>query len=85
VLLTTGDKPFGRTLEDAKSVEASGIGGMYLRMGPVNVWRAHRAGMAVHPWTVDSTWIMRLMSRVWTDGYFTNHADRSLRVLGRSS
>jgi len=47
------------------------------------VGEAHRRRLAVHPWTVDPRWMMKLALGLGVDGIFTNRCDVMLRLVGR--
>lgn len=51
---------------------------------PWRIGTAHRAGLLVHPWTVDDTWEMWMLRLSGADGLFTNRPARAVEVFGRS-
>ena len=73
-----------KLLDDASRV-ATAIG-PDLRLLVRRRWvvaEAHRRGLAVHPWTVDPKWAMKLALGLGVDGIFTNRCDVMLRLVGR--
>ena len=56
----------------------------YLTTWPWYARQAHRAGLLVHPWTVDDRWEMWMVSLFGADGFFTNRPDLALRFYGRA-
>lgn len=56
----------------------------YLIVWPWYTGQAHRAGLLVHPWTVDDRWEMWLVSFFGADGFFTNRPDLALLFYGRA-
>ena len=56
----------------------------YLIVWPWYVGQAHRAGLLVHPWTIDDRWEMWMMSLFGADGFFTNRPDLALLFYDRT-
>jgi glycerophosphoryl diester phosphodiesterase len=56
----------------------------YLTTWPWYIGQAHRAGLLVHPWTIDDRWEMWIVSLFGADGFFTNRPDLALRFYGRA-
>ncbi len=56
----------------------------YLTTWPWHIGEAHRAGLLVHPWTIDDAWEMWMLRVSGADGLFTNRPDRALQVFGGS-
>jgi len=56
----------------------------YLTTWPWYTGQAHRAGLLVHPWTVDDRWEMWMVSLFGADGFFTNRSDLALLFYGRA-
>ena len=56
----------------------------YLIVWPWYIGRAHRAGLLVHPWTIDDRWEMWMISLFGADGFFTNRPDLALLFYGRA-
>jgi glycerophosphoryl diester phosphodiesterase len=54
----------------------------YLTTWPWYTGQAHRAGLLVHPWTVDDRWEMWMVSLSGADGFFTNRPELALRFYG---
>jgi glycerophosphoryl diester phosphodiesterase len=57
----------------------------YLITWPWYTGQAHRAGLLVHPWTVDDRWEMWMISLFGADGLFTNRPDLALFFYGRAA
>ena len=56
----------------------------YLTTWPWYIGQAHRAGLLVHPWTVDDRWETWMISLSGADGFFTNRPDSALVFYGRA-
>jgi glycerophosphoryl diester phosphodiesterase len=56
----------------------------YLIVWPWYIGQAHRAGLLVHPWTIDDRWEMWMVSLFGADGFFTNRPDLALLFYGRA-
>lgn len=56
----------------------------YLTTWPWQIGQAHRAGLFVHPWTIDDRWEMWMVRLGGADGIFTNRCHLALAVYGRS-
>jgi glycerophosphoryl diester phosphodiesterase len=56
----------------------------YVIVWPWYTGQAHRAGLLVHPWTVDDRWEMWMVSLFGADGFFTNRPDLALLFYGRA-
>jgi glycerophosphoryl diester phosphodiesterase len=56
----------------------------YLTTWPWYTGHAHRAGLLVHPWTVDDRWEMWMVSLFGADGLFTNRPELALLFYGRA-
>ena len=56
----------------------------YLTVWPSYTGQAHRAGLLVHPWTIDDRWEMWMVSFFGADGFFTNRPDLALLFYGRA-
>ena len=56
----------------------------YLTVWPSYTGQAHRAGLLVHPWTIDDRWEMWMVSFFGADGFFTNRPDSALLFYGRT-
>jgi glycerophosphoryl diester phosphodiesterase len=56
----------------------------YLTTWPWYTGQAHRAGLLVHPWTVDDRWEMWMVSLFGAEGFFTNRSDLALLFYGRA-
>ena len=57
----------------------------YLMTWPWYTGQAHRAGLFVHPWTIDDPWEMWMVTWSGADGICTNRAERALAAYGRSA
>ncbi len=56
----------------------------YLATWPWHMGEAHRAGLLVHPWTIDDAWEMWMLRLSGADGLFTNRPGHALHVFGRA-
>ena len=56
----------------------------YVTTWPWYIGQAHRAGLFVHPWTIDDHWEMWTVSIFGADGMFTNRPELALRFYGRA-
>jgi len=56
----------------------------YLTTWPWYTGQAHRAGLLVHPWTIDDRWEMWMVSLFGADGFFTNRPELALLFYGRA-
>jgi glycerophosphoryl diester phosphodiesterase len=56
----------------------------YMTTWPWDTGQAHRAGLFVHPWTIDDRWEMWMVALGGADGLFTNRADLALAVHGKA-
>ena len=56
----------------------------YVTTWPWYTGQAHRAGLLVHPWTVDDRWEMWMVSLLGADGFFTNRPELALLFYGRT-
>ena len=72
-------------LSEARSVEACVLGPNHLLVWPWRAVSAHRAGLALHPYTVNSRFTMRLLQLLGADGFFTDRPDLLLTHYGRPS
>lgn len=59
-------------------------GGRFLITWPWQIGLAHRAGLLVHPWTIDDTWEIWMLRLSGADGLFTNRPERAAEVFGLS-
>jgi glycerophosphoryl diester phosphodiesterase len=57
----------------------------YLTTWPWYTGQAHRAGLFVHPWTIDDRWEMWMVTLSGADGIFTNRTELALAVYGRAA
>ena len=55
----------------------------YVTTWPWYTGDAHRAGLLVHPWTIDDRWEMWMVMVAGADGMFTNRSELALDVYGR--
>jgi glycerophosphoryl diester phosphodiesterase len=55
----------------------------YLTTWPWYTGQTHRAGLLVHPWTIDERWEMWMVTLFGADGLFTNRSDLALLFYGR--
>lgn len=56
----------------------------YLITWPWYTGQGHRAGLLVHPWTIDDRWELWMVSLSGADGVFTNRPDLALWFYGRA-
>ncbi|RDU37746.1 glycerophosphodiester phosphodiesterase [Neobacillus piezotolerans] len=64
---------------------AAGIGPNFEMISEDYVKKAHEAGLAVHPYTIDSEQEMKKALEFGVDGAFTNYPNRLAVLLGRKS
>lgn len=64
---------------------AAGIGPNFEMINQDYVKNAHDAGLAVHPYTIDSERDMKRALEIGADGAFTNYPNRLAELLGRKS
>lgn len=57
----------------------------YVMTWPWYTGQAHKAGLFVHPWTIDHPWEMWAVWLTGADGVFTNRTEAAARVYGRRS
>jgi glycerophosphoryl diester phosphodiesterase len=63
---------------------AVGIGPSLVDVSPELMIAAHRYGLLVYPYTVNSAADMETMIDLGVDGFFSNYPDRALQILARS-
>jgi glycerophosphoryl diester phosphodiesterase len=56
----------------------------YMTTWPWYTGQAHRAGLLVHPWTIDDWFEFALVSLAGADGIFTNRPDRAMWFYRRA-
>jgi len=56
----------------------------YMMTWPWYTGQAHRAGLFVHPWTIDDRWEMWMVALSGADGIFTNRAELALCVYRKA-
>lgn len=82
-----GDKSIGKEGWDVflKGVAevADGIGPVAYIAWPWNLGKAHRLGLAVHPYTENARWQFGLLRFFGADGFFTDRCDELLKFYGR--
>ncbi len=71
------------TLMEQASTTANGIGPVGYASWPWIVGSAHRAGLIVHPYTINAAWQMKLLSFFGADGFFTDRSDLALETLNK--
>lgn len=57
----------------------------YLATWPWYTGQAHRAGLFVHPWTIDDRWEIWMVRLSGADGVFTNRPELALPAYGRAT
>lgn len=82
-LVGDGEEPWTKVLADAASVGAVGLGPVGYLGTPRKIGKAHRAGLAVHLYTLNDMWLYRLFSWMGADGFFTDRCDLALHFYGR--
>lgn len=75
------ERGWDRLLEFA-AAEAHAVGPIGFLAWPWNVGKAHRAGLIVHPYTINLAWQMRLLAFFGVDGVFTDAPDLALELYG---
>ncbi len=63
---------------------ASGIGPVAYLAWPWNLSKAHQAGLAVHPYTINNRWGFGLLAFFGANGFFTDRCDVLMRFYGRN-
>jgi len=71
------EKGWTPLLEEARPL-IQAIGPVGYLMWPWNTGKAHRMGLIVHAYTLNSGWQMRLADWFSVDGFFTDRADQAL-------
>lgn len=67
---------------DARNM-AIGIGPAGNIAWPWNVAKAHAAGLAVYPYTIDPLWQFRVLAAFGVDSFFTNRCDLLMTYYGK--
>ncbi len=70
-----------RMLERAEACRAEALNPHYGLVGPELIRDAHRAGLAVYPYTVDDRDQMKRLLDLGVDGLFTNRPDRMRELV----
>lgn len=83
-----GSRLFDRAAWNAMTREVTGtdqgIGPTAYLCWPWNVATAHRAGLLIHPYTVNELWQFRILAFLGaSDGFFTDRCDNLLRFYNR--
>lgn len=71
------------TLVTAAKALGSGIGPVGYYAYPWHTLRAHRAGLLVHPYTLNRRWQLRLARWFGVDGVFTDRCELAVPMFGR--
>ena len=71
------------TLVTAAKALGSGIGPVGYYAYPWHTLRAHRAGLLVHPYTLNRRWQLRLARWFGLDGVFTDRCELAVPMFGR--
>lgn len=82
--LATGVGPWGFRHAWGPQWSDDAAAGRYLTTWPWQIGQAHRAGLLVHPWTIDDSWEIWMLRLSGADGLFTNRPERAVEVFGRS-
>lgn len=61
---------------------SDGIGPVAFIAWPWNIAKAHKAGLFVHPYTVDYTSAFSILNFFGVDGFFTNRCDKLMEYYG---
>lgn len=72
------------SLVEAARADCQVMGPVGFVAWPWNVAKAHRVGLHVHVYTIDSTALFRLFTLFGVDGFFTNRCDLLMRYYGRA-
>lgn len=70
-------------LLDVAEDTGHGIGPIGFLAWPWNTGAAHKRDLIVHPYVINESWQMRLLSFFGVDGFFTDRPEVALTVLGR--
>ena len=71
-------------ISDQLQVEIIGPYGLW-HVWPWTIREAHKKGLIVHPYTINSSWRMDWMHWMGADGLFTDHCETALNKSGRLS
>lgn len=84
LISTETEEEFGwdNLLQTALDV-GHGIGPIGFLAWPWNTGKAHRLGLLVHPYVINETWQMRLLTFFGADGFFTDRPDVALELFDR--
>lgn len=77
------EKGFDNLILQATEI-ADGIGPVGYLGWPWLTGKAHRAGLIVHPYTINATWQMQLLTFFGADGIFTDRVPEALKTLRRT-
>lgn len=81
--VATGIGPWGYRRTRGPLGSDDGSQERYLTTWPWHIGAAHRAGLLVHPWTVNDAWEVWMLRLSGADGVFTDRPERALDILGR--
>ncbi|MEW5785602.1 MAG: glycerophosphodiester phosphodiesterase family protein [Bacillota bacterium] len=79
---TESEQGWSNLLEQA-AADAQGIGPVGYLGWPWKVGPAHRAGLIVHPYTINAAWQMKLLTFFGADGFFSDQTAIALEALGK--
>jgi glycerophosphoryl diester phosphodiesterase len=74
------ERGFDNLIAEASAI-ADGIGPVGYLGWPWLTGKAHRADLIVHPYVINATWQMRLLTFFGADGIFTDYAPDALKTI----
>jgi glycerophosphoryl diester phosphodiesterase len=77
------ERGFENLIREAAAI-ADGIGPVGYLGWPWLTGKAHRAGLIVHPYTINATWQMHLLTFFGADGIFTDRTPEAQKTLKRT-
>lgn len=86
LISTETEAEFGWTnLLQTAADTGHGIGPIGFLAWPWNTGPAHRDGLLVHPYVINESWQMRLLTLFGVDGFFTDRPQQALALFGRGT
>ncbi len=87
-ILYSPDKALGRKIalspfKFAKEIGCDALHPLFIYVNKLYVMKAHKEGLVVNPWTVDSEPVAKAMALAGADGIITNVPDKINKILGK--